>query len=323
MKRILGIACALIIVLVLWCSPAWALSISGGTPEQQSLTREAMEACWVPLANVEAGVGGLTVEIVDHYPPWFDLPEGAFVDVLHGVAGLAWYGHIVICASYEPGYDSFFVEIAIHELSHQVWFGMPLSANMAWEAMVTLGRVWDEQMWTQDPAENFAENLKMTWDSKYMQIDYPRTDLLVLTPEQTKAWYAANVLPPPTTTTTLPPTTTTTVPPTTTTTTVPPFIDIKGLDQEGYDAIVWCALHGYVLGYPDGTFMPYGWLLVRHVALIAGRAGLVAPAGWEASYVPALRGDVRLTFPSLTFDSERWEETLTRSQMCRLLFRDR
>ena len=327
-RLIIGLVSAALIIAVLLATPAWALTITGGTAAQRALAREAIEAAWVPWAQTDAYYGGISVEIVDHYSPYWETGIDAEpVDELHGAAGLAWPGTIIIASSYAPGYDTFFAEICIHEWSHQIWFAMSIAQETIWRKMVTVGQEmsYDPTVWLQNPAENFAECMKLTWPPRYAQLDYARSDLLTLTPEQTKAWYTANVATPVTTTTTIPPTTTTTAPPVTTTTTLPAgqFTDLTGLDDEGREAIVWCALHGYVLGYPDGSYRPYAALLVRHVALIAWRAGLPAPIGWETSYVEALRGDVRTAFPSLVWDSERWLEGITRSQLARLLYRAR
>jgi hypothetical protein len=101
-----------------------------------------------------------------------------------------------------------------------------------------------------------------------------------------------------------------------------PFPDLEGLDAEGVAAITWCVQRGYVLGYADGTFRPWQPLLRRHVFLIAGRAGL-APVGqgWIDDYTPALRGDVRDQWPSFQWNRTDWDQQITRSQLCRLLYR--
>lgn len=325
------VTCALITLALMFAlaAPALAFTVSGGTAAQRALVTEAIDASWVPVAEVEAGVRGVEIELTDHYPPYWELPPDTFVDVLHGAVGLAWPGHIIICAAYAPVYDGFLVEIAIHEWSHQDWFGWTVTANRAWTAYCTAGIAsYDAQNWYTNPAECWAENSKMVWDAKYRQVEYPRTNLRTFTAAQTRAWRDANVRPA-TTTTTQAPTTTTTIPPTTTTTTAPPtttttlpFSDLADLDQEGKDAVVWCAAGGLVLGYPDGTFGPYNPLLVRHVSLIALRALLSPPIGWDAIYSPAIRGDVATAFPNLVFLEERWDEQLSRSQLARLLYRD-
>jgi hypothetical protein len=102
-----------------------------------------------------------------------------------------------------------------------------------------------------------------------------------------------------------------------------PFTDIADLDAEGYAAVHYVHDQGWIGGYPGGAFQPYGALLKRHVALIAGRAGFTAPAEWLNDYSPALRGDVKMVFPAFVWTKEDWEEPLTRVQLCRLIWRNR
>lgn len=81
--------------------------------------------------------------------------------------------------------------------------------------------------------------------------------------------------------------------------------------------------NGWLRGYPDGTFKPWSTLTKRHVSLVAGRLGLVTDprVDFNHDYSPATRGWVRDFIPGLKWDSERWDETLTRYQFVLLLAR--
>ncbi|MCA1788741.1 MAG: S-layer homology domain-containing protein [Thioalkalivibrio sp.] len=76
------------------------------------------------------------------------------------------------------------------------------------------------------------------------------------------------------------------------------------------------------LGYPDGTFRPWNDVTRGQVWLVANRIGIaVPPIPVDDYYRPAQRGWVRDTIPGLTWDSERFTETLTRFQLVLLVAR--
>lgn len=91
-------------------------------------------------------------------------------------------------------------------------------------------------------------------------------------------------------------------------------------DPELKPASFWAAERGIFQGYEDGSFHPNVPVLKRHVALVARRTGLLCPP-WEDNYAVATRGQVREAIPGLLWDSGRWEEGLTRSQLLRLMWR--
>jgi RNA 3'-terminal phosphate cyclase len=92
-KRIIFIFLIALTLTLAWACDAQAFTVSGGTAAQRAIITEAINASWVPVAEVEAGVRGIEIEIADHYPPYWEIPPGTFVDVLHGAVGLAWPGH--------------------------------------------------------------------------------------------------------------------------------------------------------------------------------------------------------------------------------------
>ena len=106
-----------------------------------------------------------------------------------------------------------------------------------------------------------------------------------------------------------------------------PFSDVggmnDGLDYEGYVSIHYVYAKKWIEGYVDHTFRPFSPLLKRHVALVAGNAGLKAPEAWLVDYSPALRGDVAATWPAFVWTQADWSVALTRVQLCRLLWRNR
>lgn len=100
-----------------------------------------------------------------------------------------------------------------------------------------------------------------------------------------------------------------------------PYVDEWQWDEEAVLALNYLYVRGVMQGYPDRTFRPGEYLSYRQVALIAKRVDLDYPRGWLKDYLPCTRGDVRATFPDFIWDSERWEEPLTREQMARLTYR--
>jgi hypothetical protein len=148
------------------------------------------------------------------------------------------------------------------------------------------------------PAENFAECMKVAlFPHEYLSLTYPRTNLNVISPEDTREFvdlwrWQRNT-----------------------------FADLNAEDDELRAAAGYLREKGVIEGYLDGTFGAYQPLLRRHVTLICQRAGLPAP-DWIEDYTPATRADVRDAIP-LTWLEERWGEGITRGQLARLLWRAR
>lgn len=298
-KILLFIVILLAFILGFIVGDAYAWTIDGGTQEQREYAEEVIEACQFPLAWAELTVGEIDIDIVDHYAPYWDILYDE--DGLHAAAGLAWPGRILVHSKYEPGYEKFFGEIVAHEMGHQIWYAMGYKARNEWTDLCTDGvAATDDWMYT--PAENHTEQFKVAyWDLKYLQIDKPRTNLVIFGSDFTREWHSiilSNYI-----------------------TSHSPFYDLEGIDFEGYMAITWSYNNDLILGYIDGGFGPWEPLLRRHVYLIAQRAGLNPNQDWEYDYTEATRGDVRDTIPNLEWEEERWEESLMRSQLCRLIYR--
>lgn len=312
----------------------YALSISGGEIEQRQWVEEAVwSAAWPDPHAIDDYYGGIEVRILPENPPyWY-------------IVGTSMPGKIDLS---QPYYDSRGLhaqgEVTTHEWAHQVWFTLGSEARGEWNDWYYTHSEPDPQVWTKNPIESFAEQLRVAaWPSRFYNRTEPRTDLPVRDVDELKEFVMAHapttvtstttstttVAPTTTTTTTsgAPPvstTTTTTAPPPTTTTTVQrgnPFSDIeRSEDEELWQASWYAKDEGFVEGYEDGTLGPYEPLLRRHVALIAMRADIISPP-WRTDYTEATRGEVRDVFEDFTWKEERWPEPLLRSQLIRLLWR--
>lgn len=300
-----------VILCALLAGPASAATITGGTDAQRAYVQEVLDnGPWTVERVDETWADGVRILILDHNDPYWYPPQNATVlwdangDVI--AWGVAWTdGTLQIYSALQPGYKQFLGEVVAHEWSHMFWYGQLAAFKQEWRAEATAGVPgYDGNNWLQSPAENFAESAKLLWDSRYLYLDYSRTDLKQWMPDETRAFIARYepVSPPP-------------PPP-------PPIIfsDVDRGDAELYGATAYLRERGIILGYEDGTFRPGGLLLKRHVAFICERAGLVVP-GWINNWGPATRGEVRDFIPGLTWDSERWDESVTRGQLARLLWR--
>lgn len=296
MKKALVFTLLCVAVLLALASPALAVTYSGGTDGQRAYAQEVIESCRLDYQWIDARVDGIDLLIAEHYDPYWEFIDH---DPLRGVAGLAWWGNIVVHAGYPPGYNSFFGEIVAHEWCHQIWFGMPLIWRLEWGMLCTEGiDYWDSTQWLQMPEENFAECARVAmFDQKYQYNPYPRTHLNVISQKDTAnfiltyRWWTENHFP-----------------------------DLEAEDYELKAAAGYLSHEGVILGYVDGTMGPYQPLTKRHVALMAERMGLECELSTN-DYQPALRGDVRDNIPDLTWLEERWDEQITRGQLARLMWR--
>jgi len=292
MSRRIGLVVllALLIVGALFCGPAVALTVSGGTDQENSYVREVIESCWLDYSLVDGLVGDVEVIFAEHYEPYWEVN---YMDVW----GLAWYGNIRIRMS-APA--SAYGEIAAHEWSHQIWYAMGPVWKHKWTALCTEGiEAYDSTAWYTMPAENFAECMKVAlFPHEYLSLTYPRTNLNVISPEDSREFvdlwrWQRNT-----------------------------FADLITEDDELRAAAGYLRERGVIEGYTDGTVGPYFPLLKRHVALITERSGLPCALSVD-DYTPATRADVRDAVPGLSWLEERWDESITRGQLMRLLYRAR
>lgn len=285
-SHILVVLLALLILGALFCGPASALTVSGGTEEQRACVREVIESCYLDYQWTEARLGEVDVSIED-------LGTRA--------AGLAWPRRISIHEVYEPGFSTWFGEIVAHEWCHQIWYTIPLAWRSDWYSICTADATPDSHEWLRKPSENFAECMRVAlFDPRYYVGDEPRTNLVKVPPEECweylTAWRCAADS---------------------------PFYDELFLeDTELQAAAGYLSSGGIMQGYTDGTFGAYQPLLKRHVALICARAGLEVP-DWLDDYTPATRADTAAAIPGLVWLEERMDEGITRSQLARLIWRAR
>lgn len=313
-------------------SPADAFTVTGGTQEQRTIIREAIQASeFPPVAWVDSRFqGGVQIQIVDHFGTYWDLAGPVELDVFPSIVGAADGGHIYILATLAA--NTWLAEVATHEWGHEVWFALPTDANREWALMAMDGFPdADPDVWLQSPVENHAENWRVAALPDQWQVNkQPRTMIRRFAADFVREWHAKWAPETTTTTTSLPSATTTTTvppPPPTTTTTIArgdPWPDVTREDTELWESGWWAKDNNIIYGYADGTFGPYLVVNHRHLSLIVNRwTGLGMPDVWMEDYSPVTRAEVRDALPGLIWLEARWTEPLTRGQLVRLLWRAR
>ena len=264
--------------------PAQAFSATGGTPEQRAWAWEVMRASDLHMQTIDAEIG-IEVIFAEHWDPYWEVAP------LPMTVGLAYLnGKVVVDSTYEMGFGTFGSEILTHEYSHLDWFTMDRHKRQDWGDMIG----GDAGDWYHNRAESYAEHARVySWTDEYYVTAGIRSKLPQLTREEWLDWrYGTPEL----------------------------FPDVDRTDEELWEAARWAKDNGIIQGYEDGTLGPYDTLLRRHVSLIVERTG--GDSGWS-SYAPATRGEVRDAIPGLEWLEARWDETLERSQLLRLLWRAR
>ena len=335
-KRILTTLAAVFLTASL-CGQAQAFTVTGGTQDQRSTIREAISStAFPPVSWVDSRFqGGVTIHIVDHFGTYWETGP-VELDVFLNIVGAAQYGNIYILDTLVP--SPWLGEVAIHEWCHEVWFALPIDANVEWNLMAVDGfPEYDPSIWLENSVENHAENLRVrTSDPSWMSHTIARTRLRRFSRDFVWEWHA-KWIPEMTTTTVITttttviehPTTTTTTspppPPTTTTTTVrgDPFPDVSRDDSELWEAAWWASDAGFIFGFHDGTFGPYLPLTHRQLATIVDRWIGLSLTGYMSDWSPVTRAETRAALPNLTWNEDRGTEPLTRSQLVRLMWRAR
>ena len=199
--------------------------------------------------------------------------------------GIASSGGLVWIDSGTSG--AYFVGVARHELSHMAYFTAPY----LWQAWANYFPGSDASVYNLRPSEHFAEvGRRYMWHDANYQI----FTLLPL-PSQAVFYRFVDL--------------------------IHPFVDLRGWDDDLIVQVDRAKRAGLVKGYLDMTFRPSAGLLLRHAYLIATRGGMDAPEAWAENYRPALRGQVRSIWPERFLEGDRDGETLTRSQMVRVVMR--
>lgn len=295
MRRTLFVLLILALVIAM-TGVAAAATYSGGTDQQHASAQAIIASCWWDWEATDAVFGGVEVVFEEHHGPYW---EGFRNEVDPVVAGLAYPGHISVSLRYQPGPDSWFGEIVSHEWAHQIWFTLGREWRQKWTNLCTEGvESYDIYDWMTSPHENFAECMRVAlWPEDVYFNDYPRTLLKRISLAECRTflllWKWGRTV---------------------------PFTDLAKEDDELKAASGYLHAQRIMSGYPDGTLGPYQPLLRRHVALIADRMGLVCSLSVD-DYSPALRADVRDGISGLTWLEERWDESITRGQLARLIWR--
>ncbi len=329
---------AALILLLLLAGPAEAthaevFEITGGTQEQQDIIREALEeSAWDWTWGSEQYLQTNIYLTPEHPPFWGDGSlyaagregETAFpYSVGRAAGGVAYWPSGAVYIDSTIADPKMLRQIAMHEAAHArimfVWFwDRPDGASMydcyalnAWRDLI--GAYGNLGIWTESPVESHAEWFRVTYLDTQLQINvYPQTNLpgppggtadVVAFHDE---WCPTEQEPPVIEEPPEPPVTV--------------WPDVWRDDLELQQASWWAIREGVFWGRLDNTFGPSEPVLMRHVALITARLGLASPP-WRDAYAPATRGQVRDAIPGLTWKEERWDESLTRSQLMRLLFR--
>lgn len=102
-----------------------------------------------------------------------------------------------------------------------------------------------------------------------------------------------------------------------------PFTDVGQADKELWDAAWYVKRQGSFEGYASGSLGAWHPMTRRHVALVLARASLGSRPGWLQDHQLVTRGEVKEAFPGLSWNSDRPDEQIMRSQLVRLLYRAR
>lgn len=325
----------------LFCGQAQAthaevFAISGGTPEQQAVVREALEqSSW----DWRWKTGNSTkLVLTDSHPPYWGCTEDmktqaasgelAFPFLVAGdTVGVSYFpsGNIYIDARLT---EPMLREVAMHEAAHSrvmfVWFwDRPVGADVygcyaldAWRELI--GAEGDVDLWEQSPVESHAEWFRVTYLDPAIQVhSEPRSELpgppngtadVVTFHDEWCPREDSEPEPEPEPEPRPEP--------------LGPWSDIPPDDQELLAAAWWARDKNVFQGRGDGTFGVHAPTLQRHVTLVCERTGIPAPP-WEGLYGTATRAMVRDAIPGLTWYEQRWDEPLTRSQLLRLVYRAR
>lgn len=331
MKRNLAIVLAAMLALLAWplcreanAENAYVFDISGPA-EQEQIVRAALEQSSWDWASFGDPTTPLALT-PSHPPYWGDVVSDKQYQAVGEIPFPLKFADQVVGVSYYPSgriyIDSrlatpFLREVAMHESAHSrvmfTWFDdRPAGASpydcYALEAWCELiGAYGDMSDWYRNPVESHAEWFRVTYLPVGLQLNSrPRTGL----PAPPNGIYGVMAFhdkwcapePPPKP--------------------VPPWSDIPTDDAELVDAALWAYSNGIFYGREDGTFGPDDPMLKRHVALVAERTGFKLPS-WINDYGVATRSDVAAGIPGLEWLEERWDESITRSQVLRLMYRAR
>jgi hypothetical protein len=281
----LGLGLLIVVALI---GSAVALTVTGGTASQRAQVQQVVSQCWLAPAVTDRELRSLG-------------PVDVILCPMDGVSGYSEWGRMFVNSDLS---GQKFSEIVAHEWCHQVWYTLGPKWWAKWADICNGQR---SSTWTLDFYENFAECAKIAFfPVNLFYRPYPVTDLKVTSAAAVKEWVTlaryVNKC---------------------------PFLDLAPTVMQTTDsadelaaAAGYVADEGLMSGFTDSGFHAYDPVLKRQLALICSRAGSAFPSSWLYDYSPATRADVRNSL-ALAWSEERWDESITRGQFARLLWRAR
>ena len=185
MRHLALLICAFLIIVLMMATVADAITFSDATAAQEDAVMEALEYGWVDWRWVDAKYDG-GVRVI--FNP--DLYE------TNGWYGVSWPTCIIFDSDYSITHP-YFAQLVRHEWMHQMWRLMDDSWKAKWTRLCTGGSLYYGATWMTDPAENFAECMRVAlWNEPYWQA---QTELAVISPVHCKVfirWWQRSLLPP-------------------------------------------------------------------------------------------------------------------------------
>ena len=267
---------------------AIAFTVEGGTAAQRAKVQQVLAQCSVPTSATDQELQSLGPVRIILWP-------------MDGVTGYSEWGRMFVNSKLTG--DSF-TEVVAHEWCHEIWYTLGPKWWAKWADICNGTR---STTWTKDFYENFAECAKVAFfPTDLMSRPYPVTELKVTSASAVREWVTTaryvNKC---------------------------PFADLQptvmqttASQDELAAAGGYVSEQGLVSGCTDANYHPYDPVLRRQLALVCDRAGTPFPSSWLYDYSVATRSDVRGTL-SVAWTEERWEESITRGQLARLLWRAR
>ena len=277
----------LLVIAILVCS-AVAFTVEGGTAAQRAQVKQVLAKCAIATSATDQELRSLG-------------PVRVILHPMDGVTGYSEWGRMFVNSQLTG--DNF-NEIVAHEWCHQIWYTLGPKWWAKWADICNGTR---STTWTRDFYENFAECAKVTFfPTDLLSRPYPVTELRVTSPTDVRSWVTmaryVNKCPFPD---------------------LQPTVMQTTVSQDELAAAGgYVSEQGLVSGFSDSNYHPYDSVLRRQLALVCERSGTSYPSSWLYDYSPASRGDVRQTL-SVAWTEERWDETITRGQLARLLWRAR
>ena len=277
-----------LLALALLVCGAVAFTVRGGTESQRAQARQVISKCWLGSSATDQELRSLG-------------PVDVVLCPMSGVSGYSEWGRMYVNSQLT---GAAFTEVVAHEWCHQVWYTLGPKWWAKWADICNGARSTE---WTKDFYENFAECAKVAFfPADVLARPYPVTELRVTSSTAVKNWVTlaryVNKCPFPDL--------------------QPTAMQTSESQDELAAAAGYVSERGLVSGFADSNFHAYDPVLKRQLALVCERAGSSYPTGWLYDYSPATRAEVRDTL-AVAWTEDRWDESITRGQLARLLWRAR